>query len=47
VAWPKEGFEDLFRDDFIRAAGQVLRRKLDRITTHWGQVLQDIMGEES
>jgi len=33
VAWPKEGFEDLFRDDFIMAAGWVLRRKLVRITT--------------
>jgi len=31
VPWPKEGFEDLFRDDFIMAAGQVSRRKLDRI----------------
>ena len=33
VTWPKEGFEDLFRDDFIMAAGQVSRRKLNRITT--------------
>jgi len=33
VVWPEEGFEDLFRDDFIMAAGQVLRRKLNRLTT--------------
>jgi len=33
VAWPEEGFEDLFRDDFIMAAGRVLRRKLSRLTT--------------
>jgi len=33
VAWPEEGFEDLFRDDFIMAAGWVSRRKLNRITT--------------
>jgi len=31
--WPEEGFEDLFRDDFIMAAGWVSRRKLTRITT--------------
>ena len=31
--WPEEGFEDLFRDDFICAAGCVARRKLDRIET--------------
>jgi len=33
VAWPEEGFEDLFRDDFIMAAGRVSRRKLNWITT--------------
>jgi len=33
VTWPEEGFEDLFRDDFIMAAGCVARRKLDRLTT--------------
>ena len=33
VAWPKEGFEDLFRDDFIMASGRVARRKLDRLAT--------------
>jgi len=40
VAWPEEGFEDLFRDDFIMAAGRVSRRKLDRIEVgpyHWGR----------
>jgi len=31
--WPEEGFEDLFRDDFIRAAGRVSRRKLNRLDT--------------
>ena len=31
--WPEEGFEDLFRDNFIMAAGRVSRRKLNRITT--------------
>ena len=31
--WPEEGFEDLFRDDFIRASGRVARRKLDRMET--------------
>ena len=24
-AWPNEGFEDLYRDNFIMAAGRVLR----------------------
>ena len=33
MAWPEEGFEDLFRDDFIMAAGRVSRRKLDRLRT--------------
>jgi len=33
VVWPEEGFEDLFRDDFIMAAGHVARRKLDRLET--------------
>jgi len=33
VAWPEEGFEDLFRDDFIMAADRVSRRKLNWITT--------------
>jgi len=33
VAWPEEGFEDLFRDDFIMAAGRVSRKKLDRLET--------------
>jgi len=33
VIWPEEGFEDLFRDDFIMAAGCVARRKLDRLAT--------------
>ena len=33
MAWPEEGFEDLYRDDFIMAAGRVSRRKLNRITT--------------
>jgi len=31
--WPEEGFEDLFRDDFIRAGGRVARRKLDQMET--------------
>jgi len=31
--WPEEGFEDLFRDDFIMAAGRVSRRKLNRLET--------------
>jgi len=31
--WPEEGFEDLFRDDFIMAAGRVSRRKLNRLQT--------------
>jgi len=31
--WPEEGFEDLFRDDFIMAAGRVGRRKLNRMET--------------
>jgi len=31
VVWPEEGFKDLFRDDFIMAAGRVSRRKLNRI----------------
>jgi len=33
VTWPEEGFEDLYRDDFIRAGGRVTRRKLDRLNT--------------
>ena len=33
MAWPEEGFEDLYCNDFIRAAGWVSRRKLDRIET--------------
>jgi len=33
VVWPEEGFEDLFRDDFIMASGRVARRKLDRLAT--------------
>jgi len=33
VTWPEEGFEDLFRDDFIRANSRVARRKLDRLNT--------------
>ena len=33
MAWPEEGFEDLFRDDFIMAAGRVSRKKLNRIKT--------------
>jgi len=33
VVWPKEGFEDLYRDDFIMASGRVARRKLDRLAT--------------
>jgi len=32
-AWPEEGFEDLYWDDFIMAAGRVARRKLDRLET--------------
>jgi len=32
-AWPEEGFEDLYQDDFIMAAGRVARRKLDRMET--------------
>jgi len=31
--WPEEGFEDLYRDNFIRAAGRVARRKLDQMET--------------
>jgi len=31
--WPEEGFEDLYRDDFIMAAGRVSRRKLNRLET--------------
>jgi len=31
--WPKEGFEDLFRDNFIMAAGRVSRRKLNQLET--------------
>ena len=31
--WPEEGFEDLYRDDFIMAAGRVGRRKLNRMET--------------
>ena len=31
--WPEEGFEDLFRDNFIMASGRVARRKLDRLET--------------
>jgi len=31
--WPEEGFEDLYRDDFIMAAGCVSRRKLNRMET--------------
>jgi len=31
--WPEEGFEDLFRDDFIRASSHVARRKLDQMET--------------
>jgi len=33
VVWPEEGFEDLYRDDFIMASGRVARRKLDRLAT--------------
>ena len=33
MAWPKEGFEDLFRDDFTMAASRVSRRKLNRLET--------------
>jgi len=32
-AWPEEGFKDLYRDDFIMAAGRVARRKLNRMET--------------
>ena len=31
--WPEEGFEDLFRDDFIMAVGRVSRRKLNQLDT--------------
>jgi len=33
VIWPEEGFEDLYRDDFIMASSRVARRKLDRLAT--------------
>jgi len=33
VTWPEEGFEDLYRDDFINAVGQVSRRKLEWLET--------------
>ena len=31
--WPEEGFEDLYRDDFIMAASCVARRKLNQLET--------------
>ena len=31
--WPEEGFEDLYRDNFIRASSHVTRRKLDWLET--------------
>ena len=33
MVWPEEGFEDLYRDDFIMAGGCVSRRKLNRLET--------------
>ena len=33
ATWPKEGFEDLFRDDFVNAVGWVSRRKLEWLET--------------
>ena len=34
MADPDDDFNDLYRDDFIRAAGRVARRKLERLTLH-------------
>ena len=33
MVWPEEGFDDLFRGNFINAAGQVSRQKLERLKT--------------
>jgi len=33
VTWPKEGFDDLYQDDFINAVGWVLRQKLKWLET--------------
>jgi len=31
VTWPKEGFDNLYRDDFINTVGWVSRQKLEQL----------------